>query len=144
MQNISSIIKFVRYDKEILKRTLDVLKPIRIRKALIVKDKSTFIREENHLKIYKPNDIKQIRKGNVEKYEIGQTRGTIFLKEKTIMVVGTTGAGKSTFLNSLLNYVLDVHHSDDFRFKLIDVDRGLKNPSANSVTKKVTLPSKRA
>ena len=39
--------------------------------------------------------------------------------EKVILIVGATGAGKITLINSLVNYVLDVKYSDGFRFKLV-------------------------
>ena len=39
--------------------------------------------------------------------------------EKVILVIGATGAGKTTLINSLVNYVLDVKYSDEFRFKLV-------------------------
>ena len=39
--------------------------------------------------------------------------------EKVILIVGATGAGKTTLINSLVNYVLDVKYGDGFRFKLV-------------------------
>ena len=39
--------------------------------------------------------------------------------EKVILVIGATGAGKTTLINSLVNYVFDVKYSDEFRFKLV-------------------------
>ena len=41
--------------------------------------------------------------------------------EKTIMVVGATGAGKSTMIDGLINFYLDVAWEEDSRFKMIDL-----------------------
>lgn len=56
--------------------------------------------------------------------------------EKVLMVVGATGAGKTTLINGMVNYILGVEWEDNFRFKLIVEDAGISQ--ANSQTKNIT------
>jgi len=39
--------------------------------------------------------------------------------EKVLLVVGATGAGKTTLINGMVNYILGVEWKDDFGFQLI-------------------------
>ncbi|XP_071779107.1 uncharacterized protein LOC139929932 [Centroberyx gerrardi] len=55
---------------------------------------------------------------------------------RTIMVLGATGAGKSTLINGMINYVLGVTWEDSYRFKL--VDEGQVRSQAESQTSEVT------
>ncbi|XP_056451828.1 uncharacterized protein LOC130386958 isoform X1 [Gadus chalcogrammus] len=58
-------------------------------------------------------------------------------KNRTIMVLGATGAGKSTLVNRMINYILGVTWEDTFRFKL--VDEGTAKSQAHSQTTEVTV-----
>lgn len=52
---------------------------------------------------------------------------------KIVMVVGQTGAGKTTFLNSMANYIYNVQFEDQFRLKLI-IEQEKKGGQAVSQT----------
>ena len=39
---------------------------------------------------------------------------------KKIMVIGGTGVGKTTLIDTIVNYVLGVKRHDDFRYRIID------------------------
>ncbi|XDV26140.1 hypothetical protein PO909_029918 [Leuciscus waleckii] len=65
------------------------------------------------------------------------TFGNDIIKEnKTIMMIGATGAGKTTLINSMINYILGVQWDDDFRFVLID--EGKQKSQAESQTSEIT------
>ncbi|XP_063049339.1 uncharacterized protein LOC134443508 [Engraulis encrasicolus] len=55
---------------------------------------------------------------------------------KTIMLVGATGSGKTTLINGMINYVLAVDWVDNWRFKLIDEETN--KSQAHSQTSEVT------
>ncbi|XP_037643351.1 uncharacterized protein LOC119498460 [Sebastes umbrosus] len=56
---------------------------------------------------------------------------------RTIMVLGATGAGKSTLINGMINYILGVKWEDSYRFKLVDEGQG--KSQAESQTSEVTV-----
>ncbi|XP_063049364.1 uncharacterized protein LOC134443531 [Engraulis encrasicolus] len=55
---------------------------------------------------------------------------------KTIMLVGATGSGKTTLINGMINYILGVDWEDNWRFKLIDEETN--KSQAHSQTSEVT------
>lgn len=73
------------------------------------------------------------------KYEIKNQRDQ--RNCKTILVVGETGAGKTTMLNAMLNYCEGVRYNDTFRYELVD-ERKLREKGygdAKSLTQEVTI-----
>ncbi|VDI64633.1 Hypothetical predicted protein [Mytilus galloprovincialis] len=51
--------------------------------------------------------------------------------EKNIMIVGATGAGKSTLINAMANYMMGVTWADPFRFTLVNVETSEQGRSGN-------------
>lgn len=47
--------------------------------------------------------------------------------EKTIMLVGATGSGKSTLVDGIVNYVMGVSFDDPYRFTLIQLEKDESN-----------------
>ena len=47
----------------------------------------------------------------------GQQNGR--MQHRTILVMGATGSGKTTLINGMINYILNVQWEDTFRFQLI-------------------------
>ncbi|KAK3090164.1 hypothetical protein FSP39_009640, partial [Pinctada imbricata] len=52
-------------------------------------------------------------------------------EEKTIMLVGATGTGKSTLVDGLVNYVLGVNWDDSFRYTLVDLEKEERSKQHN-------------
>ena len=76
-------------------------------------------------------------KGRIAKKSIGSPSGVCDGgKEKVLMVVGATGAGKTTLINGMINYILGVEWADKFRYKLVVEDS--KVSQAFSQTRDIT------
>ena len=79
------------------------------------------------------HSISQNKADGLYKYSIGKSNQK---PEKVLMVLGATGAGKSTMINGLANYIMGVKFEDTFRFKVI-TDEG-SGGQAHSQTKNIT------
>ncbi|XP_030640959.1 uncharacterized protein LOC115821306 [Chanos chanos] len=58
------------------------------------------------------------------------------INNKVILIMGSTGAGKTTLINMMINYILGIKWEDNYRFKLIHEITNLSQ--ANSQTTVVT------
>ncbi|XP_064106886.1 uncharacterized protein LOC135215862 [Macrobrachium nipponense] len=75
--------------------------------------------KDGNIKIYQPNlkHVTSNKKYKLQKFEFGN--GKDAMPEKVIMLVGSTGSGKTTLINGLINHIFAVNWDDNFRFKLI-------------------------
>ncbi|CAK6983914.1 uncharacterized protein LOC108882446, partial [Scomber scombrus] len=105
------------------------------RLADAVKAKSKLLKPETEpLPVYKiPLKKEQINVPGCKSFSFGKESTK---RNRTIMVLGATGAGKSTLINGMINYILGVEWEDSFRFKL--VDEGQSKSQAHSQTSEVT------
>ncbi|CAG0886037.1 unnamed protein product [Darwinula stevensoni] len=77
--------------------------------------------------------MKSDLQNRVQKQEIGHTipgEGV----GKVLMLVGATGAGKSTLIHGMVNYAYGVKWNDDFRFKLTGEDDRIVKSEVHSQT----------
>ena len=86
--------------------------------------------------IYKvPVVITKTVTDGIEKAEVGKPTA-ISKPTRVFMAVGATGAGKSTLINGMVNYLLGVKFKDDCRYKLITDE--IAQSQAHSQTQKIT------
>ena len=105
------------------------------RLASRVKKQSECIQTEpqNIYKLKLTKVVEDKEKG-VAKYRFGKPR--LDTQEYVVMLVGATGAGKTTLINGMINYIFGVDWKDDFRFKLIADEGGTSQ--AHSQTQTIT------
>ena len=93
-----------------------------------------FCSKEQGLDIYKP--LLDHRK-DTGRVEIGDKNNSS--SEKVILLVGGAGAGKTTWINGLINYIYGTEWDNDYRIKLIEEKiPGKRQNQAKSQTKKIT------
>ncbi|XP_053294116.1 uncharacterized protein LOC128454669 [Pleuronectes platessa] len=106
------------------------------RLADAVRDESKLLKPQSgSLPVYKiPLKEEDITVNGCKRFHFGKESHE---RNRTIMVLGATGAGKSTLINGMINYVLGVEWNDPYRFKL--VDEGQSTSQAHSQTTEVTV-----
>ncbi|XP_054876571.1 uncharacterized protein LOC129351647, partial [Poeciliopsis prolifica] len=111
-------------------------KPNSTRLSDAVKAKSKELQPQiGPLPVYKvPLKEENIRINGCRFFRFGEPAAK---QSRTIMVLGATGAGKSTLINGMINYILGVQWSDSYRFIL--VDDGQTKSQAHSQTSEVTV-----
>ena len=78
-------------------------------------------------------------KSSARCYVGNEPTGFSHLQEKVLMVVGATGAGKSTLINGIVNYILGVRWDDPFRFKMIVDDSSAQTHGVTSTITAYTI-----
>ncbi|XP_034084302.1 uncharacterized protein LOC117554152 [Gymnodraco acuticeps] len=107
------------------------------RLADAIKEKSKLIKSETGPSVYIiPQQEQQIDEKGCKKFSFGKESKTV-KTNRTVMVLGATGAGKSTLINGMVNYILGIEWEDPYRFKLVDEDQS--RSQAESQTSEVTV-----
>ncbi len=112
------------------------------RLAISIKNQCTDKQVENSMNIYKlPLMSKSTFEGAssiIRRFSFAEpNRRTGKTASKTILLMGATGSGKTTWINAMVNYVLGVEWDDDFRFKLVN-EAVIGTSQAHSQTQEIT------
>ncbi|XP_041804479.1 uncharacterized protein si:ch73-170d6.2 [Chelmon rostratus] len=109
-------------------------RPKRLAEDIKAKSK-LLISHTGHLPLYKiPLKEEKMNIAECKRFSFGRESSK---QNRTIMVLGATGAGKSTLINGMINYILGVEWKDSFRFKLVHEDPS--KSQAESQTSEVTV-----
>ena len=95
-----------------------------------------------HLKAGTPNiyklelkPLKTVKLKDVRKFELSTEPHHKEFPEKIILLVGATGAGKTSLVNGIINYIFGIKWEDPERFVMIEKEQGSKE--AQSQTKDI-------
>ncbi|XP_060729532.1 uncharacterized protein LOC132848038 [Tachysurus vachellii] len=75
--------------------------------------------------------------GSVRKWTFGQR--DINMRNKTVLMVGETGTGKTTLINAMTNYVFGVKFTDEVWFEITEEGGENQSDQSKSQTNKVTV-----
>ena len=93
--------------------------------------------QEESPTVYKLPTYLTFQRELIEKKDVASSSSSAATAQpKVLMLVGATGAGKTTLINGIANYIMGVEWEDDFRFKLI-TEKG-SSDQTNSQTKVIT------
>ena len=109
-------------------------------KQKLIKD-SYCIESEASMKQYKLKLYETSKKdiSKIQRNHFGRSKtGSYIQNEKVIMILGATGSGKTTLINSMINYVFGVEYEDKFRFKLVTEEESGGRNQAHSQTSWIT------
>ena len=109
-------------------------------KQKLIKD-SYCIESEASMKLYKLKLYETSKKdiSKIQRNHFGRSKtGSYIQNEKVIMILGATGSGKTTLINSMINYVFGVEYEDKFRFKLVTEEESGGRNQAHSQTSWIT------
>ena len=113
-------------DIQLRKKAVDAASAPGLRLAEIMLDLS------KELTVGSPSVYKLPTSRHTEGSSVRQSLGTrnrigLGETEKVFMLVGATGAGKTTLINGMANYILGVQWKDEFRFKVITEETKLSH-----------------
>ncbi|XP_026004967.1 uncharacterized protein LOC113010211 [Astatotilapia calliptera] len=104
------------------------------RLAELLKNKSEKVKSDSP-SVYKlPLTEEHMNIDGCRKFNFGEETE---VQNRTIMLFGATGSGKSTLIDGMINYIVGVEWGNGFRFKLINEDQSTSR--AHSQTSEVTV-----
>ena len=104
---------------EIIQFTTSKAKKIRFCETMLTSCKK--IGNWNDLDIYALPVTKSTQPGDVvDRFVFGAANPDGKKKQKTILLLGAAGSGKTTLINSIANFIFKVEWADPFRFQLVE------------------------